>query len=62
MQSHPDLMEYAEIGKERNISAPPFQLHADFFEKNPDFMARLEAAGQDSEKIAAEYRKAFGPA
>lgn len=62
MQSHPELMEYAGIGKEWSISTPPFQLHADFLEKNPDFMARLEAAGQDSEKIAAEYRKAFGQA
>lgn len=43
-------------------SPPPFQLHADFLEKNPDFMLKLEAAGQDSEKIAAEYRQAFGQA
>lgn len=55
-------MEYAEMDKDWNISVPPFQLHADFLEKNPDFMLKLEAAGQDSEKIAAEYRQAFSQA
>ena len=62
MQSHPALMKYAGLGREWNLSSPPFQLHADFLEKNPDFLLKLEATGQDSEKIAAEYRQAFGQA
>lgn len=62
MQSHPTLIEYAGLGREWNLSSPPFQLHADFLEKNPDFLLKLEAAGEDSEKIAAEYRQAFGQA
>lgn len=62
VQSHPALVEYAGLGGEWNLSSPPFQLHFDFLEKNPDFLLKLEAAGEDSKKIADEYRQAFGQA
>ena len=63
VQSYPELIRFTNLDDGRCMdSPPPFQLHADFLEKNPDFMLKLEAAGQDSEKIAAEYRQAFGQA